>query len=132
MTAPSLSATPSTSSPSSSDDSEAGTPYNFVERPLVRRLNDPLYSNSAAIKSPGLVTPQVPSAAYSVPTKPNCDKKLTIKVTAPVAPVSENVAMVSDLSYEKNWDLAHSHGSVGSGTLTTLLGSAAFARKAAM
>ncbi|KAL8906031.1 MAG: hypothetical protein Q9207_002261 [Kuettlingeria erythrocarpa] len=132
LTAPSLSATPSTSSPSSSDGSEAGTPYNFVERPLVRRLNDPLYSNSAAIRSPGLVTPQVPSAAYSVPIKPDCDKKLTIEVTAPVVPVSENVAMVSNLSYEKNWDLAHSHGSAGSGTLTTLLGSAAFARKAAL
>ncbi|KAL8758115.1 MAG: hypothetical protein Q9184_004026 [Pyrenodesmia sp. 2 TL-2023] len=131
MTAPSLSATPSASSPSSSGDSEAGTPYYFVDRPLMRRLKDPMYSNSAAIKSPDLVIPKVPSA-YSVPIKPNGDNKLTIEVTAPAAAVSENMAMVSDLSYQKNWDLAHSHGSMGSGTLTTLLGSAGLARKAAM
>lgn len=131
MTAPSLSATPSASSASSSGDSEAGTPYNFVDRPLMRRPNDPVYSNTAAIKSPDLVVPKVPSA-YSVPIKPNGDTKLTIKVTAPAAAVSENMAVVSDLSYEKNWDLVHSHGSMGSGTLTTLLGSAGLARKAAM
>ncbi|KAI4133369.1 MAG: hypothetical protein LQ338_000269 [Usnochroma carphineum] len=125
MTAPSLSATPSASSMSSSSDSVAGTPYDFLNRPLMRRCHDPLHSNSAAVKSPNIVTPRLPSA-YSVPAKPKGGSK---KVAAPPAAVSENVALASDLSYEKKWDLPRFHGSWG---LATLLGSASLEHKAAM
>ena len=45
----------------SSDESVAGTPYEFVTRPLLPRL-DPKYCNSAGIKSVDLVTPHIPSA----------------------------------------------------------------------
>lgn len=59
ITTPSLSHTPATSM--SSDESVAGTPYEFVTRPLLPRL-DPKYCNSAGIKSVDLVTPHIPSA----------------------------------------------------------------------
>lgn len=59
ITTPSLSHTPATSM--SSDESIAGTPYEFVTRPLLPRL-DPKYCNSAGIKSVDLVTPHIPSA----------------------------------------------------------------------
>ncbi|KAL8648332.1 MAG: hypothetical protein Q9210_005046 [Variospora velana] len=131
MTAPSLSATPTASGTSSSASSEAGTPYDFVDRPPMRRCHDPTYSHSAAIKSPNLMTPRIPSA-YSVPAKPKGNSGAIIKVTAPPATVSEAMAMASDLSYEKKWNLASSHSSMGSGSLTTLLGSATLGHKATM
>ncbi|KAL8959706.1 MAG: hypothetical protein Q9193_003469 [Seirophora villosa] len=134
MTTPSLSATPTASSTSSSANSEAGTPDNFVDNPLMRRCHDPTYSNSAAIKSPTFVTSQIPSAySGSAKSKGKRDSSSTIiKVTAPPATVSETMATASDLSYEKKWNLASCHGSVGSGSLKTLLGSATLGHKAAM
>lgn len=59
ITTPSLSHTPATST--SSDESVAGTPYEFVTRPLLPRL-DPKYCNSVGIKSVDLVTPHIPLA----------------------------------------------------------------------
>ncbi|KAL8723054.1 MAG: hypothetical protein Q9225_000596 [Loekoesia sp. 1 TL-2023] len=126
LNAPSLSATPSASS-TSSDDSVAGTPYNFANRPSM-------HSNSTAIKSVNLVTPHAP-AAYSVPAKSTGQAKLSIKVTGPpaasvAAAAAENIALAGDLSYEKKWNLAHFRGS---GSLTTLLGGASLEHnKAAM
>ncbi|KAL8987381.1 MAG: hypothetical protein Q9177_003398 [Variospora cf. flavescens] len=131
MTAPSLSATPTASSTSSSANSEAGTPYDFVDRPPMRRCHDPKYSDSAATKPPNLMTPRIPSA-YSVPAKPKGNSGAIIKVTAPPATVSEAMAMASDLSYEKKWNLASYHSSMGSGSLTTLLGSTTLGHKATM
>lgn len=63
ITTPSLSHTPTTST--SSDESLAGTPYEFVTRPLLLR-HDPTYSASAGTKSVDLVIPHIPSA-FSVP-----------------------------------------------------------------
>lgn len=58
ITTPSLSHTPATST--SSEESVAGTPYEFVTRPLLPRL-DPKYCTSG-IKSVDLVTPHLPAA----------------------------------------------------------------------
>lgn len=63
ITTPSLSHTPTTNT--SSDVSLAGTPYEFVNRPLLPR-HDPTYSVSAGMKSIELVIPCIPSA-FSVP-----------------------------------------------------------------
>ncbi|KAI4169857.1 MAG: hypothetical protein LQ343_005406 [Gyalolechia ehrenbergii] len=123
LTAPSLSATPSASSTSSSSDSVAGTPYNFANRSLM-------HSNSAAIKSVDLVTPQFPSAC-SVPAKPTGQTELAAKASGPPG-AAENIALAGDLSYEKKWNLAHLHGSLASGSLTTLLGSTTLGHKATM
>lgn len=132
ITAPSLSATPSASSTSSSGDSEAGTPYDFVNRPLLMRRCHPMRPHSAAVKSPDLVTPQIPAAYGGGPHKPKADGKPTIKVAVPptaAAAVAENMAFANDLTYAKKWDLAHSHGS---GSLTALLGPASLEHKAPM
>ncbi|KAL8938516.1 MAG: hypothetical protein Q9211_003175 [Gyalolechia sp. 1 TL-2023] len=123
LTAPSLSATPSASSTSSSGDSVAGTPYNFANRSLM-------HTSSAAIKSVDLVTPQIPSA-FSVPAQPTGQTKLAIKVSGPPRP-TESIALAGDLHYEKKLHLTHPHGSSGSGSLTTLLGSTTIGHKATM
>ncbi|KAL8944616.1 MAG: hypothetical protein Q9216_000313 [Gyalolechia sp. 2 TL-2023] len=119
LTAPSLSATPCASS-ISSGDSVAGTPYDFANRSLM-------HSNTAAIKSVDLVTPQFPSA-FSVPAKPTGRSKFAIKVSGPPG-ATENMALGGDLSYEKKWNMAHLHGSSVSGSLTNLLGSTTLGHK---
>ncbi|KAL9595467.1 MAG: hypothetical protein Q9219_006427 [cf. Caloplaca sp. 3 TL-2023] len=126
LTAPSLSATPSASSTSSSGGSVAGTPYDFVDRPLM-------HPNATAVKSVDLVIPQLPSA-FSVPAKPAERTKVAIKVTGlpATARASENIAFGNDLNYEKKWDLAHIHGPAVSGSLTTLLGSSNLGHKGTM
>ncbi|KAL8841476.1 MAG: hypothetical protein Q9170_000939 [Blastenia crenularia] len=126
LTAPSLSATPSASSTSSSNDSAVGTPYNFTNRPLM-------HPNSTAVKSTDIVIPHMPPA-LSVPAKPTGQTKLAIRVAGPpiAATAAENVSLTNDLSYEKKWTLAHLHGRSPAGSLTTLLGATGLEQKAAM
>lgn len=123
LNAPSLSATPSASSTSSSGDSVAGTPYNFTNRSLM-------HSASTALKPMDLVTPHVPSA-FSVPAKPTSQTKFAIKVSGP-AGAAENFPLAGELSYEKKWNLDQFHRSSASGSLTTLLGPTTFGHKTTM
>ncbi|KAL9042360.1 MAG: hypothetical protein Q9180_000652 [Flavoplaca navasiana] len=126
MIAPSLSATPSASSTSSEDDSIAGTPYNFGNRPSMASRPNAVQSRSVNLVTPH---PKVPTA-YSVPVKPgaHAQSKVSIKVEDfSGAHVSvEN----GDLSYAKKWNLTPGHHGAGSGSLlTSSLGTASFSEK---
>ena len=104
ITTPSLSHTPTTST--SSDESLAGTPYDFATRPLLPRL-DPKYSTSAGTKSVDLVTPHVPSA-FSVPNDIGTDVKPILKVK------SWDGLTVADVTFEKKWVLGSTGPAAGS------------------
>ncbi|KAL8999093.1 MAG: hypothetical protein Q9169_001981 [Polycauliona sp. 2 TL-2023] len=125
--APSLSATPSASSTSSEDDSVAGTPYDFGNRPSMPTRPNPVHSRSVNLVTPH---PKVPTA-YSVPTKPTAygHRKVSIKVED----FSDAAVSVGngDLSYAKKWDLTPGYHSAGSGSLLThSLGASSFDDKA--
>lgn len=91
LTTPSLSHTPTTST--SSDESLAGTPYEFVTRPLLPR-HDPAYSVSAGAKSVDLVIPHIP-CAFSVPA---------IETMVPTGPNNmQNTAIIEDANFGKRW-----------------------------
>ncbi|KAL8968469.1 MAG: hypothetical protein Q9183_002447 [Haloplaca sp. 2 TL-2023] len=117
MAAPSLSATPSTSS-TSSGDSVAASPYDFGNHAIDHRR--PM--TSTATKSIDLVTPKKLTSARSVPAKP------TITVNGSV---SEDMSLSGDLSYEKNWKIFDPRGP-GSGSLSSLLGKKTLQHKGAM
>lgn len=92
----------------------AGTPYEFVNRPLLPR-HDPKYCTSAGIRSVDLVTPQLP-LALSVPTndvgtkgEPNMNTKGT----------RSRSGEVSNVSFEKKWVVERS--SIAAGSLKKLL-----------
>lgn len=123
LTAPSLSATPSASSTSSSGDSVAGTPYNFTNRSLM-------HPDSTAFKPIDLVTPHN-SSAFSGPAKPTGQTKLAIKVSDPPG-AAENIPLAGELSYEKKWSLDQFRRSSASGNLKTLLSPTTFGHKATM
>lgn len=97
ITTPSLSHTPATST--SSDESLAGTPYEFVTRPLLPR-HDPTYSVSARTKSVDLVTPHVPSA-FSVPVSGIAvDPKLSSTVKKLDL---ESTSIAGEANFGKRW-----------------------------
>ncbi|KAL8953578.1 MAG: hypothetical protein Q9222_000573 [Ikaeria aurantiellina] len=106
MSAPSLSATPSASS-TSSTDSVAGTPHDSVYRPMT-------IHRSGTSKSIDLVTPQILSSKPIPPRKRK--DKVTLKP-------DEGHTLSEDLSYEKKWSPNHQYGHPRSGSLTALLGS---------
>ena len=126
MIAPSLSATPSASSTSSEDESVAGTPYDFGNRPSMTSRPNAVHSRSV-----NLVTPHPKVATvYSVPVKPGAhgQSKVSIKVqdfSGATVSVENGV-----LSYAKKWDLTPGHHGAGSGSLlTSSLGAAGFGEK---
>lgn len=97
ITTPSLSHTPNTST--SSDESLAGTPYEFVTRPLLPR-HDPAYSASAGTKSVDLVIPHIPSA-FSVPVSGIAvDTKLSSTVKKHDL---ESTTSTGDAKFGKRW-----------------------------
>lgn len=97
ITTPSLSHTPTTSA--SSDESLAGTPYEFVTRPLLPR-HDPMYSASAGTKSVDLVIPHIPSA-FSVPVS---DIAVDTKLSSTVKKCDmENTTVTGDGNFGKRW-----------------------------
>ncbi|MCJ1470604.1 hypothetical protein MMC07_009250 [Pseudocyphellaria aurata] len=97
ITTPSLSHTPTTST--SSDESLAGTPYEFATRPLLPR-HDPTYSASAGTKSVDLVIPHLPSA-FSVPVSGIAvDTKLSS--TAKKCDL-ESTTITGDANFGKRW-----------------------------
>lgn len=111
ITTPSLSHTPTTST--SSDESLAGTPYEFTTRPLLPRL-DPKHSTSAGTKSVDLVTPHIPSA-FSVPNDIATDVKSAPKIKRN----GWDNMTAGDVTFEKKWVV----GSIGpaAGSLKKLL-----------
>ncbi|KAI4246023.1 MAG: hypothetical protein L6R40_002239 [Gallowayella cf. fulva] len=126
--APSLSATPSASSTSSSD-SVVGTPYDFVNPSSMHSRANPVH-----LKSINLVTPRKIATPYSVPVKPTTDggpKFATHVKDMATTAVSEKLVLGSDLSYEK-WNLTAGCHSAGTGSLTTLLSGFGPSRKVTM
>lgn len=107
ITTPSLSHTPATSM--SSDESVAGTPYEFVTRPLLPRL-DPKYCNSAGIKSVDLVTPHIPSA-ISVAAN---DMGINASPVMHTGEIGSESGATKDVSFEKKWIVPRSSIAVGS------------------
>ena len=127
--APSLSATPYASSTSSEDDSIAGTPYDFSNRPSMASRPNPVHSRSVNLVTPH---PKV-STAFSAPNKPTSHSygKISVKVED----FSEAPASVEngDLSYAKKWDLTPGYHNAGSGSLlTNSLGASSLADKGAL
>lgn len=111
ITTPSLSHTPATSM--SSDESVAGTPYEFVTRPLLPRL-DPKYCNSAGIKSVDLVMPHLPLAISDSSTDMGINANSIIRTEEAE---SESDAS-GDVSFEKK---VVQRGSIAVGSLKKLL-----------
>jgi hypothetical protein len=112
ITTPSLSHTPATST--SSEESVAGTPYEFVTRPLLPRL-DPKSCASAGIRSVDLVTPHIPSA---IPT-PTDDGGTNVNLSTRTTGVGSGSSATGDVRFEKKWNVERS--SVAVGSLKTLL-----------
>ena len=102
MTTPGLSYTPTTST--SSEESLASTPYEFVPRPLLPAA----YALPTAAKSVDLVTSHVVSStsSASAPAKRATDEKLALK--------AKDTATLGDLSYEKKWILKSEKPAAGS------------------
>lgn len=87
-----------------------GTPYEFVIRPLLPRL-DPKYCNSAGIKSVELVTPHVPSAISSASTNgPDLNATPVIHTEG----MGSESGASGDVSFEKQWVVQKSSVAVGS------------------
>lgn len=108
ITTPSLSHTPTTST--SSDESLAGTPYEFVIRPLLPR-HEPTYSVSAGTKSVDLVIPHVPSA-FSVPVSGIAvDPKLSSTVKKYDL---ESTNIAGDANFGKRWVIGNPGPAAGS------------------
>ena len=108
-TAPSLSHTPTTST-TSSEGSLAGTPYEFVTRPLAPRHDAVMYSASASTKSIDLVLPTISACnSASVPSSTATIKKKS-GIASPV---------FGDMTYEKKW--VHGSGDTVGGSLKKLL-----------
>ena len=108
ITTPSLSHTPATSM--SSDESVAGTPYEFVTRPLLPRL-DPKYCNSVGIKSVELVTPHIPSA---ISGSTNTDMGINANPVIYSEAIGSDSSASDDVSFEKKWIVHRSSIAVGS------------------
>ena len=103
ITTPSLSHTPTTNT--SSNVSLAGTPYEFINRPLLSR-HDPTNSASAGIKSIDLVIPRIPSAfsgsesdVATDPKLPSTDQKCQL----------ESTTIIDDVKFKKRY-VGESHG----------------------
>lgn len=108
ITTPSLSHTPTTST--SSDESLAGTPYEFVTRPLLPR-HDPTYSASAGTKSVDLVIPHIPSA-FSVPVS---GIAVDSKLSCPVKKHDqESTTIAGDADFGKRWAVGSPSPAAGS------------------
>ena len=97
----------------SSDESVAGTPYEFVTRPLLPRL-DPKYCNSAGIKSVDLVMPHLPLAISDSSTDMGINANSIIRTEEAE---SESDAS-GDVSFEKK---VVQRGSIAVGSLKKLL-----------
>jgi hypothetical protein len=112
ITAPSLSHTPATST--ASEESVAGTPYEFVNRPLLPR-HDPKYCTSAGIRSVDLVTPQLP-LALSVPSN---DEGTMLESIINTKGTGSTSSGFDGVSFEKKWVVERS--SIAAGSLKKLL-----------
>lgn len=108
ITTPSLSYTPTTST--SSDESLAGTPYEFVTRPLLPR-HDPTYSASAGTKSVDLVIPHIPSA-FSVPA---IGIAVDTKLSSTLKKYDlESTTIAGDANFRKRWVVGSPGAAAGS------------------
>ena len=109
FTTPSLSHTPATST--SSGDSIAGTPYEFVTRPLLPRL-DPKYSTSGGMKSVDLVTPHASltmgASTSEMATNSNSNTYPTMHTKA------SGGGVPGDVSFEKKRTVQRRSTAVGS------------------
>lgn len=101
ITTPGLSYTPTTSS--SSEESVAGTPYEFVRRPLL----PPAYTFPTT-KSIDLVTPHVVNSASSVSVLKKHTPKAKLGLRA------EETRTLAHFSYEKKWIVEGERPAAGS------------------